>query len=104
MIGIMPVGLNDRNNSVFPEKPRHIVNMPVGVVTVNAFSQPENLFNTIIFPQVLTDLILREIRIAVFMEKTGSCCQSSSCAIEFDGPSFHDDPRVKDRNIKVFTN
>src|SRR6059036_3217063 len=76
--------------------------MTVGVVTHDAFAEPKDVRHAQKIAQVLLDLLLRQLRIAVRIQQTGFGGQQRAAAVDFDRPAFQDDPGREHRQLPQF--
>src|SRR5689334_3676207 len=76
--------------------------MTVCIITNNPIFNPQYLFNTIIIPQISFNLFLCKMWVPVRIQQATGGSNQSAFAVKINGTSFHNYPRIENRNILLF--
>lgn len=86
---------DDGDDGVGRDEAREVVDMTVGVIADNAFTEPDDIINTIIVTKIAFYLVLIELWIAVGIEKARGGGEEVATAVDINAAAFHDDIRLK---------
>src|SRR5437660_12686980 len=101
VICVVAILFDHGDHFYFRNETRQIVDVPVGVVALDAIAKPENLTDPEKIAQPFLDLLTREIWISVLIQKTRFAGEERARAVHFDRAAFQNHSRIKDRDFQT---
>src|SRR5260370_7746365 len=96
VICVVAILFDHGDHFCFRNETRQIVDVPVGVVALDATAKPENLTDPEKIAQPFLDLLTREIWISVLIKKTRFAGDKPARPFHFVLPSFPNPSLLKD--------
>ena len=95
VVAVVFVALDSGDDGVGGDETAQVVDMTVGVVAVDAVTQPDDIVQSIVVAQITLDVGLRQLGVAVGIEQARGGGEHIADAVEVDAASLHDDARVE---------
>ena len=100
MIDVGWIVLDHRHDGAFVHEPGDVVDVPISVISLDAVSQPQNVADAQIVAQILLNLCLRQLWIAVGVEQAGGGGEQAAETVDVERAAFHHDAGMKHRDVE----